>query len=332
MNKQEYYIDLIYKDLESSLAAAERVELDVWLALSPDNIAMQKQIAEVWAMESTYDGVFPVDTDKAFRSVQDKIQDQKVKPISISKKPIAWGRWAAAASVALLLSVGLRFLIKGSEPEWQTQIASTNAKHITLHDKSQVWLEPGSSLKFPSQFSNSDRQVKLQGRAFFNVAKDMDRPFKISTASCDVEVLGTQFEVWERSGQVQTEVVVKSGKVSVANRRDKEVILTAGQGVICNDQTKKMTMLAVPIDNIDSRKSKRLIYNSTPLSDAIISISRYYDVDIQSEVPLPAHCILNATFVDEHLGSVLNHIRSTLNVEIREVDSTHHLITKTACE
>ena len=111
-----------------------------------------------------------------------------------------------------------------------------------MEDGTVILLKPNSSIEYPAKFSAVDRKVTLKGEAFFDVTKDKNRPFIISTSELTVKVLGTSFNVMAYEGAKEISVAVKTGKVSVVKSKDEvtnrpqlnEVILTPNQEVIYN--------------------------------------------------------------------------------------------------
>src|SRR5690606_24791229 len=67
---------------------------------------------------------------------------------------------------------------------------------ITLSDGTKVWLNAESTLKYPSRFDSNERRVEIEGEAYFAVAKDALRPFIVTSRGQQIEVLGTEFNVW----------------------------------------------------------------------------------------------------------------------------------------
>ena len=77
---------------------------------------------------------------------------------------------------------------------------------VTLSDGTKVWLNAASSIRFPVLFAGSERKVEITGEAYFEVAKNVAKPFKVKTVSSEVEVLGTHFNVnaYEDESAVKT--------------------------------------------------------------------------------------------------------------------------------
>jgi ferric-dicitrate binding protein FerR (iron transport regulator) len=143
--------------------------------------------------------------------------------------------WVAAAAIVVLLSTGTYIYVHqmGSKPgeradrEKLLSMAFVNPrggaqKEMILADGSKVWLNAGSVLKYPPQFTSSERLVELSGEAFFEVSGNSDRPFRVLIRDAEVDVLGTFFTIMayddepgSRTTLVNGAVMVTSGEQSV---------------------------------------------------------------------------------------------------------------------
>ncbi len=90
--------------------------------------------------------------------------------------------------------------------------------NITLSDGTNVWLNARTKIVYPAVFDKSVRQVAVDGEAYFDVAKDKKRPFIVETGKCNMEVLGTKFNVEGYSDKDDFEVTLMEGSVRVASR------------------------------------------------------------------------------------------------------------------
>lgn len=87
--------------------------------------------------------------------------------------------------------------------------------NVTLPDGSNIWLNAQTTIQYPVSFNKENRQVKLDGEAYFDVAKDSKRPFIVNTKECSVEVLGTKFNIDAYSSRDKFETVLMEGSVKV---------------------------------------------------------------------------------------------------------------------
>lgn len=109
--------------------------------------------------------------------------------------------YAAQIAAMLVLAVGIGWgYVSYREHSWEaltTRISAPEGQRVNLklQDGTEVWLNSGAELEYPSLFAGDTRRVRLAGEAFFDVSHDADKPFVVETFACRVEVLGTRFNV-----------------------------------------------------------------------------------------------------------------------------------------
>ena len=154
---------------------------------------------------------------------------------------------------------------------------------ITLQDGTEVWVNAQSTLLYPSHFSKKNRKVEITGEAFFNVAREKNRPFIVSTQHIDMEVLGTQFNVYSYpgAGYIRTDLVEGSVRVYQADDEKSNIILKPNEQVTIRGKD----MTVSEIFNPDHLLWKEGIYSfdNEPLIDIIEKLQLYYDVKIVIE-------------------------------------------------
>src|SRR5699024_857582 len=154
---------------------------------------------------------------------QDKIQNHKKS--GFSRK--LW-KYAAAAVVLLAIAVYATWESLTFSP-MQEIYASHTAFTDTLADKSVITLNKGAKISYIRGFNDKQRNIWLQGEAFFDVAADSNRPFIVHIDNTTVEVLGTTFNIEE--SQESTTVIVKAGEVKVTVD-EKYVLLSLGEKAV----------------------------------------------------------------------------------------------------
>ena len=135
----------------------------------------------------------------------------QVKQKSQRKLFVNIGKYAAIALILVASTIWATLrLADNAAPTMNTLFVPAGQRaQITLQDGTQVWLNAQSTLTYPSHFSRKNREVKITGEAFFDVAKDRKKPFIVSTQNVHVKVLGTQFNVYSYpgAGYIQTDLV-----------------------------------------------------------------------------------------------------------------------------
>lgn len=178
---------------------------------------------------------------------------------------------------SLLLVVGLTIYQKNISVNNQELTYSTSnelAKHIILPDGTAVTLSSNSTLIVSNEFNQSNREIKLLGEAYFQVAKDASRPFIISSDNFETQVLGTSF--WVKQNIVE----VSTGRVKVSNLLDREnyVILTAEQKALLKDH--RLYKNTIDVFSCISSTSSYLMMNNITLTQWKQIIEKEFDIQI----------------------------------------------------
>lgn len=166
---------------------------------------------------------------------------------------------------------------------------------IQLPDGSQVWLNSGSKLLYPSEFSEKNRIVYLTGEGFFKVSKNTACPFIVKTRGMNIEVLGTSFNVTAWSELNTVETVLVEGKVKLTGQKpnlfsNNNMILEPGQKGSFDGSDKLRLLSGVDIELYTSWIDGRLKFDAEPLSDVLNKICRYYGL----------HADINQTLAKQH--------------------------------
>ena len=150
---------------------------------------------------------------------------------------------------------------------------------VTLPDGTKVWVNSDSKLGFYSKFSDDKRVVDLQGEAYFEVAKNPDKPFMVRTAKADVRVLGTHFNVKAYPDEDYTYATLNEGNVCVSVNKKQEILKPNEQLKIDNTNS-EYSKLEVDASLYSAWVSGRLVFKDERLEDILISLSRWYDVSV----------------------------------------------------
>ncbi|RNC63998.1 FecR family protein [Proteiniphilum sp. X52] len=195
-------------------------------------------------------------------------------------------KYAAIALILVASTVWVTFYLSNPDPGTAMNtlhVPAGQRAQITLQDGTKVWLNAQSTLVYPSQFSKKNRTVEITGEAFFDVAQEKKRPFIVSTQHIDMEVLGTQFNVYSYpgAGYIQTDLVEGSVKVYQADDEKSNIILKPNEQVIIRG--KDMTVSNT--NNPEHMLWRNGIYAFTNerLITIIEKLQLYYDIKIVVE-------------------------------------------------
>ena len=189
---------------------------------------------------------------------------------------------------------------------------------LQLADGTRVWLNAGTSLRYPVAFSGQERRVELRGEGYFEVAKDSASPFVVSVNGVDVRVLGTSFNVSAYSDEVVTTLV--EGKVLMRSQADSVVLVPDRQGVW---DGKRMTVKRVDARNYALWREGVFFFEDMPLEDILDALARWYDVHVfyqNAELKMMRFSVEIKRY--EHIDTILRRIAETNRVRFNVNNKT----------
>ncbi|MEN6619270.1 MAG: FecR domain-containing protein [Rikenellaceae bacterium] len=202
---------------------------------------------------------------------------------------------------------------------------------IILDDGTQVWLNAGSRLTFPSSFSKNERRLFLEGEACFKVTRASDRPFIVETKKMDVQVLGTCFNIRAYNDEENVYTTLVKGSVQVMPEADniQPVKLEPCQQYSLNIQSMKQEVKVVDpciyiawIDNMFAFKNQRL-------ENVMFDIAKWYDIKFEFKDELAADIRISGNIErDKTLDNVLDMIVKLEKVEIVKLDKKYVISSK----
>jgi transmembrane sensor len=182
-------------------------------------------------------------------------------------------------------------------------------RQVTLEDGSIVTLQPQSILTLPDKFTATERIVNLNGEAFFEIKRDVTRPFYVYSREVVTKVLGTSFNIKALETDKNVTVAVKTGRVSVfTNPKIKEstaseVILTPNQQAVYHRQDIAVTKEIVDKPEVILEKPTifKMKYADTPVTEIFRVLQENYGVDIKFDEERFRNCVLTTSMSDEGL-------------------------------
>jgi transmembrane sensor len=168
----------------------------------------------------------------------------------------------------------------GSKVEYNTISTPRAGQYqVNLPDGTQVWLNAASSLRFPTNFSAArERRVELIGEAYFEVAKDPKKAFKVSSAGQEVTVFGTHFNINSYPDEQNTYTTLLEGSVSVNGR-----LLKPEQQSIFNG--KNIKVVPADLESVMAWKMGYFRFDDESLESIMKKVSRWYDVEVEFQDP-----------------------------------------------
>lgn len=256
----------------------------------------------------------PVEIKERVRAVLDQSVREPARSVRLFA-PRLLLRYAAAVAVVL---IGAWWTYTALYPATTWTIHATaqgQRQKIQAPDGSTIWMNAGTTIRFPEKFEGGTREVFLSGEAFFEVARDEHKPFIVHTPALDTRVLGTSFNIQAYAGTCE-KVSVLTGKVQVAatSGNAPSVALVADQETVF-DSTSGQLLTAATQAAGACRWKDGILYLDGKMRDVIPVLERWYDVKIQVKQSAIENCTVQARFVNEPLVNVLESMHYFLGVE-----------------
>lgn len=150
--------------------------------------------------------------------------------------------------------------------------------HLTLEDGTGVWLNAGSSLRFPVRFSGKTRRVELTGEAFFDVAQQPGQPFIVGVAGSDIVALGTSFNIKAYAGEKGVEATLVTGKAKVVQGSAERLL---NPGYTATGREGRITVEKANVAAVTAWKNGLFLFKRTPVAEVMQQVSRWYDVEVR---------------------------------------------------
>jgi len=221
-------------------------------------------------------------------------------------------------------------LAPGLAVQWERNNSAVPA-YIQLADGSSVELGPKSRIGYSAGFGETDRQVWLEGEAFFQVVRNADLPFVVNSHNVLTKVLGTSFRVKAYNEDDNVSVSVTSGKVTVQKQTVQdsqeddpgpELILTPNQQAVVSRKHDKIikTLIDDPAVIKQPEKHRHFIFNDAPISEVFQTLEQAYGIPIAFDQEKMSKCNLTAQLSNEDLFDKLDLICETIQAGYKVTD------------
>ena len=220
------------KYLTGQCSEEEIIEVNAWMKESEENARQLFRMEEIYHL-----GKFDRYADEqriahAEKLLYKKLDEAKGKQAKLLRMH-RWMRYAAVIAVILLMGGGAGYWFYHNGADQQLMVAVANegiVKEVVLPDGTRVWLNNLATLKYPREFSEKERNVYLEGEAYFEVTKNRHKPFTVQSDAMRVRVLGTTFNFKSDKNCRVAEATLIEGEIEVkGNKEEGQIILAPGQ-------------------------------------------------------------------------------------------------------
>ncbi|MDD3037079.1 FecR family protein [Bacteroides sp.] len=273
--------DILKKYLMGECSEEQLTEVNAWVQESDEHACQLFRMEEIYQLGKVNSYADKLRMDVAEKRLYKRIKQESDKQLKTIRM-YRWMKYAAIITVILLLGGGAGYWFYQNETEMLVVTANKGiVEEITLPDGTQVWLNNSAILKYPSKFSDTERNVYLEGEAFFKVTKNHQYPFTVESDVMKVRVLGTVFNFkCDKQGRV-AEATLIEGEIEVKGKQNEgHIILAPGQRAELNRSTGRLTVKQVEA-RLDAVWHDDLIpFEQADIFTITKALERFYDVKI----------------------------------------------------
>jgi ferric-dicitrate binding protein FerR (iron transport regulator) len=240
----------------------------------------------------------------------------------------------AASLFIPLLAISLYFFSRDAsfaEKQIYSEITSPNGSRtfFELPDGSKVWLNNGSSLKFPTKFTGNSRLLELKGEGYFEIVHNDKMPLIVRSGEVQVMVHGTEFNVLAYPDDRDVSVTLVKGSVSLqkiceSNKVKNILTLKPSQQAIYDKTDNEVDYMKIDPKKFTSWKDGKLIFIDDSIDVIMEKLERWYNVEISLKDKELSKITYTATFTDETLQQVLYLLKMATPIEYK-IHSSHKL-------
>jgi len=159
---------------------------------------------------------------------------------------------------------------------------------VALSDGTKVWLNAGSSMRYPTVFTGKERKIEITGEAYFEVAHNAARPFKVIKNAMELTVLGTHFNVNAYDDEHAINITLFEGSIKISNSGQSTIVKPGEQAFIINDGQPEVTA-SDNLDAVIAWKVGKFYFNSADITQIMNQLSRWYNLDVEYKDQIASH-------------------------------------------
>lgn len=305
--------ELLLKYISGKATQQEKDDVATWIDADADHLK------QFMSLRKSYDAFIWQDTNQ--------LEKESKKTLFLHPAVQKFLRIAAVYVVAFGLSYLMIDTLQQEDVEMQTVYVPAGQRSlVTLSDGTTVWVNGKSTLTFPNRFSSRTRNVELDGEAYFDVRKNPEKQFIVSTAhQSAIKVMGTKFNVKAYREEDEVITTLVEGKVNFefnnTSRQPQYIAMAPGQKLIYYSKNGRTELYTTSGERELSWKDGKVIFRQTSLRDALDILTDRYNVEFVIRENVPHDDSFSGTFTNRNLEQILNFIEISSKVRWRYLNN-----------
>lgn len=314
--EKQHIESLLIKSFTGKSEIEEQQIIRQWLNESDENKKEFAAYQKLWEDSRSLMLSDSIDPENALVKTKRRIPEfgKELRLVSFLRQAAAVLALSAALSVTMNYFMDRKPAETGELVYQEIKAAFGTQTKLMLADGTAVWLNSGSTLKFPLSFDQADsRQVTLMGEGYFEVTKNPEKPFIVNTSRLDVKVLGTSFNINAYEDERHIEVALITGKVEIFKQlKDGQApLMTLRDSEVADydsDNNKMVYKTEADINRYTAWKDGKIVFFDDPVEKLVSRLENWYNVDIEIADQRLESYHFTATFSQESLDQVLKYL------------------------
>lgn len=321
---------LLIRFLTHRCSPEEMEQVSRWASSDKANGQWLFEMERIWSLKDELLFSDQKEIETAYNEFLAKINPpQKTAPKNYY---LRFMKYAAAIVVIALLAGNLYRTYNKTDDtlaESTVEVPIGQRVSLILSDGTKVWLNSQSKFTYPVDFKTQNRNVRLEGEGYFEVAHNPKSPFVVETSSMRIRVLGTKFNLKTYDGV--SSVTLAEGKVQVnVDEIEKEVVLRPHEQAVYRNGKEELTVVPADTDNEMSWVEGVILFDDEPMNEVLKKLSRHYNVMFEVKDTSVNSQTLTMRITDEPLEQALEYIRLATGITYKIEKTTPSEKGKTA--
>lgn len=321
--------EFIRKYLSGQSDRNEQAQLLQWLRGKGNLDDFRKEKAE-WEREASSQPLSSL-SSSSWSSLQTKLLQEVQEKLQRSTIRLKYFQYAAVVLVVFsVTSVAIDF--SAQKPARELVYTTVKAEpgqiaNVVLPDKSEVWINSGSYISYNNEFSQSNREIRMEGEVFFSVQKNPELPLIVKNVSApDIKVTGTKFNVAGYPDEHFFHVTLQEGHIEL-NSSGRSIPLHPGEQAVFNRKTNELQVNKVDVGRFISWKDGQINFYNVPLEEVVIRLGKRYNQRfvLDNEVKQLQYTY---TVTNEPLSEVLLLMEKITPVRIRQKGEVIYIMSR----
>ena len=322
--------ELMARFLMGECSEEELHRVNAWLDDSGENARELFRIEQIYHLGKNENFADEKKIERAEKQLFKRLKQEEAKRHKV-RRMNTWMRYAAMF-IGIFLISGLSYHIYQSQSETGALVAVTardEVKELMLPDGTKVWLNKHTTLKYPSEFSEKGRNVYIEGEAYFEVKRNVEKPFIVRSEAMQVRVLGTVFNLKSDKANRSAVATLIKGEIEVkGNHEEGMIVLSPGQKAELNGMTRRLVVKQVDT-GIENWHNNQFVFEKADIFTIARTLENSYGVKIILAPDMDVTKTYTGALKKKNsVEEVLNSVKNVIPIEYKIVGNSVFLSSK----